>query len=196
MIVLGLTGSIGMGKSEAAAGLAVRGVPVFEADAEVHHLLAKDPAVISEVGSEFPKCISRGILDRMRLANTVWGNDSALDRLEAILHPRVFERADRFLILAEAGGAACVVLEMPLLMESGASELCDAVAVLSAPAAVQEARVLGRPEMNSARLAFVRQRQMSEAEKRARADYVVDSGSGVISMLDQLVGILDGLVAA
>ena len=196
MIVLGLTGSIGMGKTQAAKAVAEMGCPVFEADAAVHRLLANDAGTVAEVAAAFPQCATAGAaaIDRACLGNAVFGDGPALNRLEAILHPRVRAAAGKFLALAEAEAKPLAVLEMPLLFETGANEDCDAVAVVTASEAVQSRRVLARPGMTPSRLAFVLSRQMPDAEKRRKADYLVDTGSQIHQMLPQLEEIVRILI--
>jgi dephospho-CoA kinase len=178
MIRLGLTGSIGMGKSATARMFAEEGVPVFDADAEVHRLYAADGAGVEAVGGAFPGVIVDGAVDRKRLAQVVGGDPEALKRLEAIVHPLVGQARARFLSGAEAGGAQVAVLDIPLLFETGREGDVDAVVVVSAPAHVQRERVLSRPEMTEARFAALHTRQMPDAEKRARADFVIDTSHG------------------
>jgi dephospho-CoA kinase len=188
MIVLGLTGSIGMGKTEAARAFSFLGYPVFEADASVHRLLAEDSEVIVEVETAFPDCVQDGTVDRACLAAVFDDEEGgeSLDRLESILHPRVRAEEERFLAMAEREGAALAVLEAPLLFETGADALCDAVAVASAPEDVQAARVLSRPGMTHKRLAVIRARQMPDADKRAQAAYVIETSAGYPKMLRQV----------
>jgi dephospho-CoA kinase len=174
VIVLGLTGSIGMGKSTTAAMFAARGVPVFDADAAVHALYAGPLAATLEAA--FPGVAPDGRVDRAALARRVVGDTAAMTRLEAIVHPAVRAEERRFLAAAEAAGAPLAVLDIPLLFETGAERRVDAVIVVSAPARVQRARVLGRPGMTEEKLAAILSRQMADAEKRRRADLVVPTG--------------------
>ena len=167
--VLGLTGSIGMGKSTAAVMLGRMGLAVFSADACVHALLAPGGAAVRDVAHAFPEAVSDGNVSRPRLGAAVFGDDAALARLEAILHPRVRAAEQAFILAQNLRRARLCVLEIPLLFETGAETMCDAVVVLTAPPFVQAARVLARPGMTPARLAQVRVRQMSEAAKAALA---------------------------
>jgi dephospho-CoA kinase len=176
MIVLGLTGSIGMGKTTAAAALRRRGVPVHDADREVHRLLAGDARAIAAVEAAFPGVAAGGVIDRGELGRRVFGDPAALARLEAILHPLVRRSERRFLRRARAAGAGIAVLDIPLLFETGAERRCDLVVVVSAPEFIQAARVLRRPGMTPARLAAIRARQTPETDKRRRADYVIPTG--------------------
>jgi dephospho-CoA kinase len=173
MIVLGLTGSIGMGKSTVATFFAESGVPVYDADAAVHRLYTGDAAPLIEAA--FPGTAADGTVDRARLAERVVGNAAALRRLEAIIHPLVRREEEAFIAQAEADGAAVAVIDIPLLFETGGDTRCDAVVVVSAPAETQRARVLGRPGMTEEKFAALLAKQMPDAEKRRRADFVVDT---------------------
>lgn len=193
MIVLGLTGSVGMGKTEVARALARRGYPVFNADAEVHRLLAEDRCAIAAIRRSLQNAGTTAGIDRVKLGAQVFRDPAALRFLEHILHPRVRVAAKRFLAAAKAHGAGLAVLEIPLLFETRADRLCEVTVVVSAPAAVQMARVLARPGMTKARLQAMLARQMSDGEKRRRATYVVDTGSGRSKMLRQIAKILEVL---
>jgi dephospho-CoA kinase len=176
--ILGLTGGIGMGKSAVAAMLRARGVPVLDADAVVHALYAPGGAAAPLVGAAFPGAVAApgAGVDRAALGAAVLGRPEALARLEAIVHPLVAAERVRFVAAAAARGDPLVVLEVPLLFETGAERDCDAVAAVSAPAAAQRARALARPGMGEAKLAAVLGRQLGDAERRARADHVIDTG--------------------
>jgi dephospho-CoA kinase len=189
MIVLGLTGSIGMGKSTAAGFFAEAGVPVHDADAVVHRLYEGE--AVPAVEAAFPGTTHDGQVDRGRLGQRVLGDPAALKRLEAIVHPLVRRDEERFLADAEAAGAAVVVLNIPLLFESGGDRRCDAVVVVSAPATMQRERVMSRPGMTEEKLARVLAQQMPDAEKRSRADFVVDSSQDFDSTRAQVRAILD-----
>lgn len=178
MIVLGLTGSIGMGKSTAARMLRRMGVPVCDSDAIVHGLLARGGAAVAPIGATFPGVVRDGAVDRQALGAAVFGNPAALARLEAIIHPRVRAAQRRFLRIQARRRAPVAVLDIPLLYETGAEKRVDAVMVVSAPAAVQRARVLARPGMTPEKFAAILARQMPDAEKRRRADFVIPSGLG------------------
>lgn len=174
MIVLGLTGSIAMGKSNAAAALRRLGVPLFDADAEVHRLMAPGGAAVQRVESAFPGVRDEeGGIDRRRLGRLVFGDPAALRRLEAILHPMVRTAERRFVARARARRERLVVLDIPLLFESGSVARCDRVVVVSAPLRLQRERVLRRPGMDEARFADILRAQMPDREKRRRSDYVV-----------------------
>jgi len=176
MVVLGLTGSIGMGKSTAAQQLRRLGVPVHDADAEVHRLLRSDRAVIAEIGAAFPGVIKNGVVDRAELGRRVFGNEAALQRLEAMVHPRVQLMTTRFLQRSARERRPLVALDIPLLFETGGDRRCDAVVVVTAPDFVQKGRVLQRPGMTAQRLAAILARQTPDAAKQRRADFVVPTG--------------------
>ncbi len=173
MFVLGLTGSVGMGKSTTAGFFAEAGVPVHDADAVVHRLYEGEAAPLIEAA--FPGTTSGATVDRTQLAKRVLGDPAALKRLEAIVHPLVQDAERRFLAEAEARGDNVAVLDIPLLFETGGDERVDAVVVVSAPAEVQRARVLERPGMTIEKFEAILAKQMPDAEKRRRADFVVDT---------------------
>lgn len=178
MIVLGLTGSIGMGKSTAANMLRRLGVPVNDSDATVHKLIGPGGDAVAAVGEAFSGVVDNNAVDRAALGARVFGDPEALKRLEAILHPLVARERDRFLKRAARAGKTVVALDVPLLFETLGDRLCDATITVSAPHFVQAGRVMARPGMTAAKLADIRKRQMSDAEKRRRADFVVPSGLG------------------
>jgi dephospho-CoA kinase len=177
MIVLCLTGSIGMGKTTTLAMFAAEGCPVLAADAVVHDLYRG--AAVAPVAAAFPGVVADGEVDRERLAAHLLAHPEDFSRLEAIVHPLVRDAERAFLAEAEAASAAVAVLDIPLLYEGGGAHRCDAVVVVTAPAAVQRARVLARPGMTEERLAALLGRQMPDAEKRRRADFVIDTGAGM-----------------
>ncbi|HWL81714.1 MAG TPA: dephospho-CoA kinase [Roseomonas sp.] len=176
MKILGLTGGIGMGKSTAANTFRRLGVPVFDADAAVHRLQGRGGRAVAPIGAAFPGTVQDGMVDREALRRVVLGNPAALNRLEAIVHPLVRAEERRFLGRARRAGRRLVVLDIPLLFETGGEARCDAVVVVSAPPAVQRARVLGRRGMTPERLAAILARQTPDAEKRRRADFVIRTG--------------------
>jgi dephospho-CoA kinase len=190
MIIFGLTGSIGMGKSEAARMLREIGIPVFDADATVHGLLGPGGAAVAAVGEAFPGVVRDGVVNRQALGELVFADVEALRRLEAILHPLVQAAEREFLHAARERGETRAVLEIPLLFETGAEERCDVTIVLSAPAAIQEKRVLARPGMTRERLAAICARQLADAEKRKRADFTVSTATSRESTLRQLAEIV------
>ncbi|HEX6142979.1 MAG TPA: dephospho-CoA kinase [Geminicoccaceae bacterium] len=196
MIVLGLTGGIGMGKSTAAAIFRSFDVPVHDADAEVHRLFAPGGAAVEEVDAGFPGCLdAAGGIDRGRLGAAVLGEPDALRRLEAIVHPLVRVAERRFLAVWRARRCGLVLLEIPLLFETGADKRLDAVAVVSAPGFVQAQRVFRRDGMTPGKLEAVRARQMPDPEKRRRADFVIPTGLGrrtTVDAIGRIVRLLRG----
>jgi dephospho-CoA kinase len=172
---LGLTGSIGMGKSTVGRLFAAEGVPVWDADAAVHRLYAPGGAAVAPVAAAFPGALRAGGIDRDALKPALAADPAALSRLEAIVHPLVAADRARFLDEMARQGAPLVVLDIPLLYETGAEAGMDAVLVVTAPAEVQRARVLARPGMTVAQFDAILARQMPDAEKRARADHVIES---------------------
>lgn len=177
MIVLGLTGSIGMGKSTTAAMFAARGVPVFDADATVHALY--EGPLAAAVEEAFPGSAPGGRVDRAALGRRVVGDEDAIRRLEAIVHPAVRAAEARFLAEARAAGASLAVLDIPLLFETGRDRDVDAVVVVTADPAIQRARVLARPGMTEERFRAILARQTPDEDKRRRADVVIDTGLGL-----------------
>lgn len=179
MILIGLTGSIGMGKSTTAAMFAAEGVPVYDADAAVHELYARGGAAVAPLEAAFPGVVADGAVDRTLLSQRVVGKPEELKRLEAIVHPLVGASRVEFFKAAQAANADLVVLDIPLLFETGGEKVVQAVVVVSAPADVQRARVLARPGVDEAKLDAILARQMADAEKRARAHFVVDTSQGL-----------------
>ncbi len=179
MIVLGLTGSIGMGKSTVAAMFRRLKVPVFDADATVHALEAPGGAALEPIATAFPGVVADGVLDRTALGAAVFGDTERLRRLEAIVHPLVAAARARFMFRYRT--RRLIVLDIPLLYERGGTGQCDLVAVVSAPAAVQRARVLARPGMTPARFDAILARQVPDAEKQALADVVIPTGGSKIA---------------
>ncbi len=190
MLVVGLTGSIGMGKSTAAGMLRRLGVPVHDADAAVHRLMERGGAAVTAVAAAFPGVERDGRIDRSLLGAEVLGDDAALKRLEAILHPLVRAEARAFLAKQARLHRPLVVLDIPLLFETGGDRLCDAVIVVSAPPATQRARVLGRPGMTEQKMRAIMARQLPDAEKRRRADFIVQTGLTKGHSLRQLAAIV------
>lgn len=178
MVVLGLTGSIGMGKSTAARMLRALRVPVHDSDAAVHRLLGRGGDAVGPIAQAFPGVVRDGAVDRQALGARVFGDPPALKRLEAIVHPLVRRSQQRFLARCARRKVPLAVLDIPLLFESGNERRVDAIAVVSAPAFVQRARVLARPGMTPGKLAQILARQMPDREKRRRADFVVPTGLG------------------
>jgi len=188
MFVLGLTGSLGMGKSTTTKFFAEEGVPVHDADAAVHALYEGEAAPLIE--KAFPGVTAGGKVDRNKLAQRVLNNATAIAKLEAIVHPLVRSAEKRFLAEAEHAGAAVAVLDIPLLFETGGDKRCDAVVVVSAPADTQRTRVFERPGMTEQKFAALLAKQMPDAEKRKRADFVVDTSKGFAAARTQVRDIL------
>jgi dephospho-CoA kinase len=182
-----------MGKSETARFFGRLGLPVYDADAAVHALYEKGGAAVAPVAAAFPGSVKNGRVNREALAKMVMGNAAALAGLEAIVHPLAEAAEKAFLAQAKAQGAKMVVLDIPLLFETGADKRVDVVVVVSAPAGMQRTRVLARPGMSEARFAKILARQMPDAEKRARADYVVDTGLGLDLAFEQVRQIVEEL---
>jgi dephospho-CoA kinase len=176
--LVGLTGSIGMGKTETARLFAELGIPVYDADAAVHRLYEPGGAAVPEIANAFPGCVVDRRVDRAALAKAVAAEPGGLQRLEAIVHPLVAKDQRAFLDKAAGDNAEMVVLDIPLLFETGAHARMDAVVVVTAPAHVQRARVLERPGMTEEKLGHILARQMPDAEKRAQAHFVVETGKG------------------
>jgi dephospho-CoA kinase len=174
MIRLGLTGSIGMGKSTVAAMFAEEGVPVFDADAAVHRLQGPEGALVAEIESHFPGTTGPAGVNRTALSERVLGEPEALRRLEGLVHPAVAREREAF--LAAHAAAPVVLLDIPLLFEAGGWREVDRIAVVSAPAAVQRTRVLARPGMTPQKFEAILARQLPDSEKRARADFVIPTG--------------------
>lgn len=178
MKILGLTGSIGMGKSTAAAMLRRLGVPVHDADATVHALFAPGGKAVAPVGAAFPGVVKDGAVDRAELGRRVFGDESALKRLERIVHPLVRAAERDFLQRHRRRRTRLVALDIPLLFETGGEKRCDTVIVVTCPAFLQAQRVLARPGMTPERLAAIRAKQMPDSDKRRRADVIVHTGLG------------------
>jgi len=194
MIRLGLTGSIGMGKSTVAAMFARAGVPVFDADAVVHRLQGPDGGLVAVIEAAFPDTTGPEGVDRTALGEAVLGDPAALKRLEALVHPAVAAERARF--LAEHADAPIVLLDIPLLFETGGEASVDKVAVVSAPPEVQRARVLSRPGMTPERFDAILARQTPDAEKRARADFVIDTGGSLDATAAEVEAVIACLLRA
>lgn len=193
MIVLGLTGSIGMGKSTAASMLRRLGCPVHDADAAVHRLYARGGAAVPRIAALFPQAVKDGAVDRAALAASVLGRPEALKRLEAAVHPLTRADSDAFLKRWARRRVPLVVMDIPLLFETGGERRVDAVIVVTAPAFIQRTRVLARPGMNPGKLAHILSRQTPDRIKRQRADFVVPTGLGrrlTLTRLARIVAIL------
>jgi len=194
-LLIGLTGSLGMGKTETAKMFASLGVPVYDADAAVHALYDRGGAAVEAVAAAFPDCVKDGRVDRAALGLRVLGDEAALTRLEAIVHPLANRQQARFVTDAAAVGAELAVFDVPLLYETGGDARMDAVVVVTAPPEIQRARALARPGMTREKLEQILKRQMPDAQKRARADYVVETGAGFEHAMTQVRTIVDELLA-
>jgi dephospho-CoA kinase len=193
MITIGLTGSIGMGKSTTAQMFADASVPVYDADAEVRRLYAAGGAAVGPVEAAFPGVTRDGGIDRSRLADKVLGNPDALARLNGIVWPLMAAARAEFFRAAEAAGAPIVVLDIPLLLETGGEKNVDCVVVVSAPPELQRQRVLARPGMSEAKLEAILAAQMPDEAKRGRADFIVDTSQGLDHGRRQVADILTRL---
>lgn len=195
MINVGLTGSIGMGKSTTAAMFRDAGVPVYDADAAVAELYLAGGAAVAPLEAAFPGVTKNGAVDREALRQRVLGDDTAMARLNAIVHPLLGKDRSDFYEKAQAAGASMVVLDIPLLFETGGDRNMDVVVVASAPANLQRLRVLARPGMNPERFEDILGRQMPDLEKRARADFIVDTAQGLDAARLQVAEIIKKLLS-
>ncbi|MBA8836906.1 dephospho-CoA kinase [Ochrobactrum sp. RH2CCR150] len=191
MIILGLTGSIGMGKTTASNMFAEAGVPVYSADDAVHQLYSGRAAPLIEAA--FPGTVANGTVDREKLSVAVIGKPDALKKLESIVHPLVREEEEAFLREAEAQGSAIALVDIPLLFETGGEKRVDRIVVVSAPADIQRARVLARPGMTEEKLDAILARQTPDAEKRARADFVLDTSGSFDNLRQQITAVIQKL---
>lgn len=190
MILLGLTGSIGMGKSTTTAMFADLGAVVWNADDAVHRLYARGGEAVGPVGEAFPGVVVDDAVDRTRLAEALGKDETAFRRLEAIVHPLVAQGRAADLEAARTAGVKLAVLDIPLLFETGGDKAVDAVVVVTADPAIQAERVLARPGMTRERFDAILERQMPDAEKRARADFVIDTGRGLEAARDEVEAIV------
>lgn len=193
MLLIGLTGSIGMGKSETTKMFAALGVPVYDADAAVHALYAAGGDAVEPIGEAFPGVIKDGAIDREELGKRVLGAPDELRRLEKIIHPLVGLSQLEFLQNAEKSGAAMVVLDIPLLFETGGETRVDVAVVVSAPADMQRTRVLARPGMSVEKFESIMAKQVPDAQKREKADFIVDSSRGLEPAMADVKGIIEAL---
>lgn len=193
MIAVALTGSIGMGKSTVLAMFEDAGAGVWSADAAVHRLYAKGGAGLHPVAEEFPEAVRDGAVDRERLSALVLGAPARLRKLEAIVHPLVAADRAAFLQEAQDAGRRIAVLDIPLLFETGAEDAFDAIVVVSAPASVQRARVLARPGMSAEKFKAILARQTPDAEKRAKADYVINTGQSLEATRTEVDAVISDL---
>ena len=191
MLVIGLTGSIGMGKSTVAAHLRARGIPVYDADGEVHKLYRGEAVPLVEAA--FPGATRNGEVDRAALSAILLAQPTRIGELEAIVHPLVRKAQEAFVETAQKAGSAVAVLEIPLLFETGGERRVDVTVVVSAPASIQRERVLARPGMTPEKLDRLLARQMPDEEKRRRADFVVDTGGTIADTQAQVDRLLESL---
>jgi len=193
MIVLGLTGSIGMGKTETARMFRELGVPVYDADQAVHDLYEKGGAGVDPIEAAFPGVTVDGAVDRELLSKQVMNNEAAFRKLEKIIHPLVRDDQKAFMATVTADDAPLVVLDVPLLFEGGGNERCDSVVVVSAPAPIQRERVLARPGMTAEKFDTILVRQTPDAEKRERADFIIETDKGLADAARQVTAIVSQL---
>lgn len=193
MLIIGLTGSIGMGKTETAKMFARHGVPVCDSDATVHMLYDIGGLAVAPIQALFPEAVIEGRVDRDILSRVVLGKPEAMKKLEAVVHPLVGIAQRTFLEKAAAGGATMAVIDVPLLFETGGEKRVDVVVVVSAPPALQRQRVLARPGMTAEKFELILQKQVPDEVKRQRADFVVDSGHGLEHAEAQVVAIIAAL---
>ncbi|MDO8837561.1 MAG: dephospho-CoA kinase [Parvibaculum sp.] len=193
MLLIGLTGSIGMGKSETAKMFRALGVPVYDADAAVHALYEKGGKAVEPIRAAFPSAIVEDAVDRKALSRCVLGLPEEMKKLEAIVHPLVGEAQMAFLREHLAAGQQMAVLDIPLLYETGGETRVDIVVVVSAPYDLQKSRVLARPDMDEAKFAAIHAKQVPDAEKRRRADFIVDSDKGLEHARAQVAAIVEAL---
>lgn len=193
MLIIGLTGSIGMGKTETAKMFARHGIPVCDSDATVHLLYEKGGLAVEPIRALFPGAVVDGRVDRDLLARAVLGKPEAMKRLETAVHPLVRQAQVAFLAKAASSGAPMAVIDVPLLFETGGERSVDVVVVVSAPEDVQRRRVLARPGMTADKFELILKKQVSDAEKRSRAEFVVDSSKGLEHAERQVVAIIDAL---
>jgi dephospho-CoA kinase len=193
MLIVGLTGSLAMGKSETARMFGELGCPVFDADAEVHRLYTAGGAAVAPVAALFPAALVDGAIDRAKLSALLLADPSALPQLESIVHPLVRDAEARFIAAARDADQPFVILDIPLLFETGRDSAVDRIVVVSAPAAIQRQRALARPAMTEEKLEQLLSRQTSDADKRARADFIVETGRGLDDAFDQVRRIVSRL---
>jgi len=191
LIVIGLTGSIGMGKTTVAQCFIELGINVFEADKEVHRALAEVPEVISKLKKRFPECFKTKIMDRNCLATMAFKNESVLNQLESVLHPHVINEIDNFISKKKAEGELIIVIEAPLLFECGIDVKCDYIIVANAKAPIQKERVLKRPGMNASQLEFLLSRQVFQEDKLLKADYIINTDLDLASVHKEAKKILN-----
>ena len=188
MILIGLTGSIGMGKSTTAAMFAAEGIPVNDADKVVHDLYRGEAA--APIEQAFPGVVENGVVNRERLSGQLSGNPDKFRQLEAIVHPLVRQKEKAFIESSTSAGADMVVLDIPLLLETGGEDRVDVVVVVTCDPEIQRQRVLARPGMTEEKFAMILSRQMPDGEKRRRADYLIDTGNGMDAARRQVLDVI------
>ncbi|GAA5096545.1 dephospho-CoA kinase [Bartonella acomydis] len=193
MKIIGLTGSIAMGKSTVADFFKQVGIPVFSADDSVHQLYNDKPAV-SLIARAFPNAIEDGKINRLKLSEILLNDPEKLQKLEKIIHPLVQEKEKEFIEKARREGKKLVVLEIPLLFETKSEKRLDSVIVVSAPRTIQKDRAMIRPNMNEEKFAFINTRQMSDEEKQERADFIIDTGKDLENTREQVFGVIKNLL--
>jgi dephospho-CoA kinase len=192
-MIIGLTGSIAMGKSATAKMFADLGYPVFDADATVHKLYDKGGLAVDDISALFPTAVVDGAVDRNELVRLIAGNQKILKQLESIVHPHITAATKQFIKKEKGAGASIVVIDNPMLLESGGQSLVDKIMVVSAPADIQNIRAMQRPNMTEEKLQLILSHQMPDEEKRQRADYVIDSSISLANAFQQIVKIIEKL---
>ncbi len=190
MIVIGLTGSIAMGKTETAKMFRSLGIPVFDSDAEVHRIYSDDSEVIGKIAAVAPATVKDGHVDRKELSSYLMDHQSGLETIQAIVHPAIRRSQVEFIERCKAEGHDIVVIDIPLLFETGRGSDFDAIVVVSAPLEIQRQRAMARPGMTAEKLDYILSRQVPDAEKRAKADYIIDTSRGFDKALDAVRAIV------
>lgn len=193
MLLVGLTGSIGMGKSTVAGMFRKLGIPVYDADAEIHKLYAKGGAGVEPIRAAFSDAVVDDQVDRQRLSKLVVGNDAEIERLEKVIHPLLSDGRAAFFEQAQKEGHTLVVLDIPLIFETGGEDRVHKIVVVSAPAHVQRSRVLDRPEMTEDKFEAILARQVDDAEKREKADFVIDTHCSMEETFEQIKELVEHL---
>lgn len=195
MIIIGLTGSIAMGKSETAKMFQQLGIPAYSADAAVHQLYARGGAAVKPIRDIFPDVIVNGAVCREKLSQKILADRQIVSKIEKIVHPLVREKRNEFISQSRQQDAAIIVLDIPLLFETGSEDEVDKIVVVTAPAHIQKQRALERPEMTPEKFTLILSRQMPDEEKRAKADYVVETDKGLEHAFHQVEALLKDLTA-
>ncbi|MZR29781.1 dephospho-CoA kinase [Sneathiella litorea] len=193
MLLVGLTGSIGMGKSTVGEMFRELGIPVYDADAEIHKLYARGGAGVEPIRAAFPEAVVDDQVDRQRLSKLVVGNDAEIERLEKVIHPLLTEGRAAFFEKAEKEGHTLVVLDIPLIFETGGENKVHKIVVVSAPAPVQRERVLARPDMTAEKFEAILARQVPDAEKREKADFVINTHCSKEETFEQIKALVEDL---